>query len=180
MSRKLIIIGLLCGLVGFASTSQFNVTTQIQGILPKVNGGTGNSTGQSTDSYVVGQLASDVTMTTANTFYDGPSVALTAGTWELQGSVDLQTTSIATAVNFTCKVWDKTTVKGAGYFLGPVTTSAAVKNEQMSITGIAVPTGAATWYISCTSTTASQIIKAAPGSNSPGNFASTLIATRIQ
>jgi hypothetical protein len=45
MKRKLILIAIFCGLVGLATTTQFNVTTQIQGILARVNGGTGvNST----------------------------------------------------------------------------------------------------------------------------------------
>jgi uncharacterized protein YhdP len=128
----------------------------------------------------VGQLSADVTMTTANTFYDGPSTALTAGTWLLNGSVDLQTTSTSSAVNFTCKLWDGTTVGSAGFSAIGATSSAAVKNVQMALTGIASPSGSATWKISCTSTTASQLIKAAPSSNSPGNYASTLVAVRIQ
>jgi hypothetical protein len=137
-------------------------------------------TGYPSLTNLVGQLSADVTMTTASTFYDGPSVSLTAGTWLLNGSVDLQTTSTASAVNFTCKLWDGTTVKAAGYVAIGAVASAAVRNEQMALTGIASPTGAATWKISCTSTTASQIIKAAPNNNSPGNYASTLTAVRIQ
>jgi hypothetical protein len=126
------------------------------------------------------QLSSDVAMTTANTFYDGPSLSLAAGTWLLNASVDLQTTSTSSAVNFTCKLWDGTNVASSGYAAIGATSSGAVKNFQMAINGIASPASATTWKISCTSATASQIIKAAATNNSPGNNASTLVAVRIQ
>jgi hypothetical protein len=126
------------------------------------------------------QLSSDVTMTTANTFYDGPSLSLAAGTWLLNASVDLQTTSTSSAVNFTCKLWDGTNVASSGYTAIGATSSAAVKNVQMAINGIASLASTTTWKISCTSATASQLIKAAATNNSPGNSASTLVAVRIQ
>ena len=171
----------LGGIESIASTShQWVSYIDTSGVPHESQPAYSDLSGYPSHTSVVGQLSADVTMTTANTFYDGPSTALTAGTWLLNGSVDLQTTSVTAAVNFTCKLWDGTTVGSAGFSAIGATSSAAVKNVQMALTGIASPGGAATWKISCTSTTASQLIKAAPSSNSPGNYASTLVAVRIQ
>jgi hypothetical protein len=127
----------------------------------------------------VNQLSSDVTMTTAGTFYNGPSLSLTAGTYFLSGTVTLQTTSVTAAVQFVCKLWDGTTVGASTEAVAGATSSAAVKNEPISLSAIVVPTGAATWRIACTSNTASQLIKAATPQYGAGNNASTLVALKI-
>lgn len=53
-------------------------------------------------------LGADVAMTTANTYYDGPSVSLVAGTWDVTVGVTLLS---AGGDNMTYKLWDGTTVR---------------------------------------------------------------------
>jgi hypothetical protein len=129
---------------------------------------------------VTGALSGDVTMTTAGTFYDGPTNALTAAKWLLSGQVTLQTTSVTAAVQFVCKLWDGSTVVASPEAVAGATASASVKNEPISLSGIVTPTGAATCKISCTSNTASQLIKAATPQYGAGNNASLLNAVRLQ
>jgi hypothetical protein len=169
------------------SASLFNLATQVTGILPcadmpALTGPITTTAGACATSQadLTGALSSAVTMTTAGTFYAGPTVSLTAGTWHLTGSVSLQTTSTASAVEFTCKLWDGTTTAGAGYAAIGAVGTAAVRNEQMALTGVLAETGSVTGEISCTSNTASQLIEAATGYTSPGNYASTLVAIRIK
>lgn len=56
-------------------------------------------------------LGGDVTMVNANTFYDGPSASLAAGTWLLVWKVNIEVI-VATAQSYwwTGKLWDGTTV----------------------------------------------------------------------
>ena len=124
-------------------------------------------------------LGSDVTMTTAGTYYDGPSLALTAGTWLILGQVTLQTTSTAAAVQFVGKLWDGTTVAASGEDVVGATASAAVKNALISLSKVVTLAGSATWKIRCTSNTASQLIKAATPQYGSGNNASVLSAVKI-
>lgn len=53
-------------------------------------------------------LAADVTMTTAGTFYDGPSVSLAAGTWLVLWKALF--THTGAQIEFAGKLWDGTTV----------------------------------------------------------------------
>src|ERR1051326_8886897 len=52
-------------------------------------------------------VTGDVTMTSANTFYDGPSISLAAGTYLLAAVLSLDST---TAHWFNAKIWDGTTL----------------------------------------------------------------------
>lgn len=184
--KALIAVIAACALL-LASSTLVNLATQATGILPCASfpaliGPITTTAGAcaTSQAYLTGALSSAVTMTTAGTFYAGPTVSLTAGTWMLIGSVSLQTTSTASAVEITCKLWDATTTAGAGYVAIGAVASAAVRNEQMAVTGVLVETGSVTGEISCTSNTASQLIEAAPGYTSPGNYASTLVAVRLK
>lgn len=186
--RKLgLFIVLVSAFVLMASTTVVNLSVQVYGTLPcaqmpALTGAVTTTVGTcaTQQAYLTGALSSVVTMTTAGTFYDGPTVALTVGTWYLTSSVDLQTTSTTSAVSFTCKLWDGTTTAGAGYIVVGAVASAAARNSQMALTGVLVETGSVTGKISCTSNTASQLIEPAPGASSPGNYASTLVAIRIK
>jgi hypothetical protein len=53
-------------------------------------------------------ITSDVTMTTLNTFYDGPSQSLAAGTYLIWGVICVENSNAATFV--TAKLWDGTNV----------------------------------------------------------------------
>ncbi len=64
-------------------------------------------------TYYTNSLGANVTMTSAATFYDGPSTAQgTSGTWLATGGVTINDTSNIT--QYTCKLWDGTTVIDAG------------------------------------------------------------------
>jgi len=56
---------------------------------------------------VTSKLAADVALTTTNTYYDGPSVTLPAGTWVLFATLTIGTGGATTA---SAKIWDGTTV----------------------------------------------------------------------
>lgn len=119
-------------------------------------------------------LGADVTLTDANTFYDGPSVSLPPGTWLLVGAVTVLDT--ASASSLTAKLWDGTNVESAAQ----ATTSAANYCDTIPVNGVVTVASTTTWKISVANgQAASGRIKAAPPNNSPGNYASTLKATRI-
>jgi hypothetical protein len=177
-------ITVLVNLTAKAASTLINLATQVTGTLALTHGGTGNTTGQPTAAFLTNQITSAVTLGTSSyTASSGtfPAVTTTtAGTWRVFASVNLQTTSTTAATNFTCEIFDGTTVLASGYILGPVVGTAAVKNWQMSMEGTAVEAGTVTFTARCTSTTASQLMEAAAGSNSGGNNASTITALRIQ
>lgn len=142
--------------------------------------GTGAAECLPTYNTATNSLSADVTMTTANTFYDGPSVTLAAGTWMLHGTVTLQTTNTANPHEFTCKLWDGTTVVSSAQQTSEDPAASTVRVQAISLSGIANPGSSATYKISCTSNVASQIFKAAAPSNGAGNNASTLSAVRLK
>lgn len=174
----LLAVALSLRLLTGASTL-INLSSQVQGVLSASDGGTGNTTGQATLTKVSSSLGANVTMNASN-FSDGPSVSVTAGTWLVAGQVEVQTTSVTSAINFTCKLWDGTTVAAASYVVIGAVSSAAARNTEIPLSGILTEAGSATAKISCMSTTTSQIMEAAPANNSPGNFSSTISAVRIQ
>ena len=140
--------------------------------------------GYPTLTYLQNQIASDVTLGTssytpsANTF---PAVTTAiSGTWEVNASISLQTTSLATATNFTCQLYDGSTVFAQGYWSTPTIVSATVQDAQLALTGIISEASTATFTARCTSTSASQLMKAQAPNNSGGNFSSTINALRIQ
>lgn len=170
----------------FAAVTLINLATQVTGVLPVANGGTGNVTGQSTNTFLQTQLASAVTLGTSSytpssgTF---PSVTTaTAGTWVVMSSVTLQTTSAATAFNFTCELYDGTSVLASGYDAerASASTQAGITNRQMALHAIIAESGAVTFTVRCTSTTASQLMEAAATNNSGGSNASMISALRIK
>jgi hypothetical protein len=58
-------------------------------------------------------ITSNVSMTSANTFYDGPSVSLAAGTWLVAATLVLLNNG-GSAVDYTTKLWDGTNVYAGG------------------------------------------------------------------
>lgn len=57
-------------------------------------------------------LTSAVTMTSIDTYYDGPSLSLAAGTWIVAATVAI--TNNSNAFTATARIWDGTTVYGEG------------------------------------------------------------------
>jgi hypothetical protein len=118
---------------------------------------------------VVSALSSDVTMTTAGTWYDGPSVALTAGTWDLHGKVTVEPPGGSRTIY--CKLWDGTTAVDSSQGFAAATTPFSI-----ALGGAVTLTGSATYKISCTDNAGSSVIKADMLANSAGLNASTLVA----
>lgn len=165
-----------------ATVTQFNVTTQVQGILPVANGGTNTSTGYPSTLSYINQITGAVTLgTNSYTASSGtfPAVAVSgAGTWLVQSSVDLQTTSTSSAVQISCELYDGTNVLGSGEFYSLATSG--VKHGQVSLTSIVTEAGSVTFTVRCTSATASQLMEPATSANGGGNNASTILAVRIK
>lgn len=118
-------------------------------------------------------LGADVTMATGGTYYDGPSVSLTAGTWFLVGTVTLHDPD--QACNHTAKLWDGTTVESS-------TQGVQVAGSSVSLTlaGVVTVTSATTWKISATSSGTNSAIKAAATISGAGNNASHLRAVKVK
>ena len=125
-------------------------------------------------------LSGDVTMTSANTYYDGPSVTLAAGTWLLNGTVTLLSAAGTTAVNYTCKLWDGTTTTSSSEGGARVTGTSATQKVSIALSGIVSPGGSTTYKVSCASTGASGALKATASDNGVSNTASTLNAVRLK
>lgn len=122
------------------------------------------------------QLSADVTCTNANTFYDGPSLSLAAGTWLLIGHVQVRNSG---GSFMTAKLWDGTTAVDSGEAFFDIASASASK--QISLTGVVAPTGTTTYKISVASVTGSStgLIQADCPDNGAGHTASTLVALRI-
>jgi len=121
------------------------------------------------------RLAADVTMSTANTYYDGPSLSLGPGTWLILGTVELYSAS-ATTPQYTAKLWDGTTTYAVGQFEAPGSASNPI---QINLHAIVSPVGTTTYKVSAAASANSCLIKAAPLNNSPGNYASGMDAAQI-
>lgn len=119
---------------------------------------------------VSNSLSGDVTISSANTYFDGPTVSLTAGTWLLTGEVTGVNSS--TGTNFTARLWDGTTT---------VDSTSAANNgsgaaSTLSLHGIVTPSVTTSYKISVAATATSSTVKAAAPFNAVGNNASTLVA----
>ena len=125
--------------------------------------------------------SSNVIMTSAGLYYDGPTTgSQAAGTWLIQGTVSLQTSATPTvAINFTCQLWDGTTIFSSTGAYIELTTVGATKDISLSLSAVATEAGAATFKISCASDTASQLILYHTAYGSAVN-ASSISAVRIK
>lgn len=182
--KPLAAAALLAVVVLTGASTLINLQEQVTGVLPVANGGTGNATGQPTAAFFEKQITSAVTLGSSSyTASSGTFPAVTtagAGTWLVEASLDLQTTSVSSGVNLSCEIFDGTAVVASGYASIGSTSSSAVKNFQMSLHGTAVEAGAVTFTARCTSTTSAQLMEPAAANNSGGNNASTIVAVRIQ
>jgi hypothetical protein len=82
-------------------------------------------------------LGADVTMTNANTAYDGPSASFAAGTWLIMFQMQFTNGSNTQSREYTCKLWDGSTV----YAEAQNDNWAANGNTyQMQVSGMAIVT----------------------------------------
>lgn len=117
-------------------------------------------------------LSGDVTLTSANTFYDGPSLSLGAGSWLLIGQVLVLDTTAAGS-KITAKLWDGTTNLASA----ESESEAAGVPFPLPVKWVVTPTTTTTYKISVASTVATNgRIKAAAPDNAAGNTASYLLA----
>lgn len=125
-------------------------------------------------STVVASLSTNVAMSTSASFFDGPSISLTAGTWDIQGVVNVYDSTVAT--NIVGKLWDGTTVEASC----TLTTSGANVSGPIPLEGIVALATSATWKISCRDLNGTNgVISATSPAASQGNNASYLKAKKI-
>ena len=132
---------------------------------------------QSSSSSLTSQsanLAADVTMTSANTYYDGATISLAAGTWLLIGTMYVDDPS-NTGGTVTAKLWDGTTVSSsAEMYVSGTTTQVSI-----TLSGIVVPTGTTTYKMSAATSQNIHVIRAAAQQNGAGNNANHISAVKI-
>lgn len=120
-------------------------------------------------------ITAPVTMTTANTFYDGPSLSLTAGTWLVTGQATM-TRSATTITAWTCKLWDGTNVTADSEETNP---SQNPHTKSIALSGIVSPGSTTTYKISCTATTSSNTLNDTAPDNGATDKASCLSAIKV-
>ena len=120
-------------------------------------------------------LATDVAMAAANTWYDGPTVSLAAGTWLVMASATLGRTT-TTAGHYNIRISTGTT-----HYASVQQYHASVANNWAALSCNAIVTLASTTTIKlqASGTITSDVLKAATANNSSGNNATGLVAVRI-
>lgn len=106
-------------------------------------------------------ISSNVTMTTAGTFYDGPVTAtLAAGTWFLCGSIAILASSTATR-EWNVILWDGATVNTR--YIHRTEGTAQAGYNSCPVSAIVTASGSQAFKISATSTVNADTISAAGG-----------------
>ncbi len=121
------------------------------------------------------QLGADVTIAVANTYYDGPSLVLAAGTYIILSTVTLDGQSVSTF--FDVKLWDGTTVGSSAESLA-YGGNANRQTISVALHCYVVLGAGATWKVSVAGN-ATGYIRAAMPNNGAGNNASTITALKI-
>jgi fibronectin-binding autotransporter adhesin len=116
--------------------------------------GTTNATIAVSFSKITNTLASNVTIPTAGTYVDGPSVAQgVTGTWYASGTVTLADTGTASAI-FRCILWDGTNIIGSSSTLA--SSAGNTFPASISLSGYNTITLAGNLRISCTDTSSND------------------------
>jgi hypothetical protein len=102
--------------------------------------------------------STSVTMTTANTFYDGPSVSLAKGTWFIVGTVSVRKPQTVTSMQINAKLWDGTTVESAAFAWDSYAASTGYEAISLSLSGIVVLGSTTTLKISVSSDAANTTL----------------------
>jgi len=152
------------GVAGFVKVnSSGNLTADSATYLP-------TSTGFQT------QLAANVTMTSAGTWYAGPAITFaSAGTYLVMGTVTIRTA--ATAGTTTARIFNSST--SVAQASTQIYTTAVAQDLTLSLQAIVTVTAGQIVNMSATSTIANISMLAATNTLSQGNNASTLSAIRI-
>lgn len=120
-------------------------------------------------------LSADVTMTSANTYYDGASITLAAGTWLIIANIFFYDVASTGPGAMGAKLWDGSTVFASSeYRSGPVGFGGP-----HTLHAIVTPIANTTYKISAACSFANVIIKAAQVSNGSGNNAGHISAVKL-
>jgi hypothetical protein len=120
-------------------------------------------------------LGSDVAMSSANTWYDGPSVLLAAGTWLIMASATIGRTA-TTAGNYNIRISTGTT-----HYASVQQYHASVANNYAALSCNAIVTLASntTIKLQAAGTITNDVLRAATPNNASGANATGLIAVKI-
>jgi hypothetical protein len=122
-------------------------------------------------------LSSDVELTTSDTWYDGPSLSLAAGTWLINSHMlGIRTTT--TATRFYSRITDKTNHYASGFNMALSNSS---QGGTTSLTAIVTLASTTTIYIQGAASTGSSasLMKAAVPDVGSGNNATTITAIKL-
>jgi hypothetical protein len=122
-------------------------------------------------------LSADVGMVTSNTWYDGPSLSLAAGTWLVTAHISFWRTATTATIWFG-RITDGTNHHASGQLY---TDSVAGTGGVVALTGIITLTGTTTIKIQGTTNAgaAACLMKAALTANGSGNNATQLTAVKL-
>lgn len=122
--------------------------------------------------YFYNAISADVTLTSVDTYFDGPSLSLEAGTYFLSGAVTIDR---STGGSPTAKLWDGTQVVSSGR-----ADSSSDFTDSIHLSGTIVLPVARTVKISVACNTGTALIKANTDVNNAGNNASFLTAIDLE
>ena len=151
--------------LGIGSAGQ--VLTVVSGVPSWATAAGGSLTSQSAN------LASNVTMTSANTYYDSVSISLAAGTWYIVAQTSIEDGG-GNGGRKTAKLWDGTTVTSSLDSTQP--TGGTIG---MTLSGIVVPATTTTYKVSVAGSQGSQTILATATTNGAGANVSHISAIKI-
>jgi hypothetical protein len=153
------------GRLGIGSAGQF---LQVSGGLPVW--GAGPSTSLTTASAAA---SGNTTINATNTYFDGVTLSLTAGTWFIVGQI---TVDIASITDFWAKLWDGSTAYASG---GGSTRAATSDNLTITLAAIVTLVGSATMRMAAAANNQPATILAALSTNGAGNNATSIRAIKV-
>ncbi|MHB8174320.1 MAG: hypothetical protein ACYDFU_07680 [Nitrospirota bacterium] len=156
------------------TTPAISINTGVHGLL------FGNGTSVSAVAYTSSYLASDVSISSANTFYQGPSITLAPGTWLVMGYLTLDNTNATYAVVMSIRLGDDANSKIGSESQAKLSTSWSAGLSVSQI--VTVGGGNETWSLDAAENTnyTGRYIRATCPANGTAGKGSYICALRIQ